>query len=87
MICDLNIFRPVSYQLSVENIEKTLSVKQLSAWEYLQKVRQASPLEISQNAGIARPTVNQIMNKLLRLKKVERIGLGRSTRYRILKPS
>lgn len=73
--------------LSVKNIEKTLSVKQLSAWEYLQKVRQASPLEISQNAGIARPTVNQVMDKLLRLKKVERIGLGRSTRYRIVGPS
>lgn len=72
--------------LSAENIEKTLSQKQLTAWQYLKKVGQASPLEIAQNTGIARPTVNQVMEKLLRLKKVERIGLGRSTRYQITKP-
>lgn len=73
--------------LSEEFIEKTLSQNQLAAWEYLQKVIEATPLEIAQNAGIARPTVNQVMDKLLRLKKVERIGLGRSTRYRIVRPS
>lgn len=72
--------------LSDENIEKTLSQKQLAALKYLQKVGQASPLEIAQNTGIARPTVNQVMGKLLGLKKVERIGLGRSTRYQITKP-
>ncbi len=70
--------------LSTENIEKTLSPKQLAAWQYLQKVTEATPLEISKHAGIARPTINQIMDKLLRLKKVERIGLGRSTRYRVI---
>lgn len=73
--------------LSVENIEKTLSAKQLTVWKYLQEVTQASPLEIAKHAGIARPTVNQVVNKLIRLKKVERIGLGRSTRYRIVRPS
>lgn len=70
--------------LSAENIEKTLSANQLAGWLYLQKVRQASPLEIAQNAKIARPTVNQVMDKLIRLKKVERVGLGRSTRYRVI---
>ncbi len=71
--------------LSEENIEKTLSQNQLAAWLYLQKVDQAAPLEIAKQAGIARPTVNQVMNKLVRLKKVERIGLGRSTRYRVVR--
>ena len=70
--------------LSAENIEKTLSKNQLVAWQYLQKVGEVTPLEISREADIARPTVNQIMDKLIRLKKVERIGLGRGTRYRIL---
>lgn len=71
--------------LSEENIEKTLSQNQLDAWQYLQKVQQASPLEIAKEAGVARPTVNQIVNKLIKLKKVERIGLGRSTRYRVVR--
>ncbi len=70
--------------LSDKNIEKTLSSNQLAAWQFLQKINEASPREIAENANIARPTVNQVMNKLLRLKKVERIGLGRSTRYRVL---
>ena len=68
--------------LSKENIEKLLSPKQIAVWEYLQTVVEASPKDISQNAKVALPTVAQALDKLIRLKKVERIGLGRSTRYR-----
>ena len=68
--------------LSKENIEKLLSSKQLAVWQYLLTVTEASPAEISRAAQVARPTINQALEKLLRLKKVERIGLGRSTRYR-----
>jgi Fic family protein len=68
--------------LSKENIEKLLSPKQLSIWQYLNSVEEATPREISEKTGVARPTINQAMDKLLRLKKVERIGQGRSTRYR-----
>jgi Fic family protein len=68
--------------LSAENIEKILSPKQAAVWAYLQKVEEASPGEIAQHAKVARPTVNQVLDKLLRLKKVERLGLGRTTRYR-----
>lgn len=68
--------------LSTENIDKILSPKQMDVWEYLQKVEEASPREISKQAKVARPTVNQVLDKLLRLKKIERIGLGRTTRYR-----
>ena len=67
--------------LSQENIEKTLSPKQLAVWQYLQTVEETSPGEISKKAKVARPTVNQALDKLLRLKKIERIGLGRTTRY------
>lgn len=70
--------------LSKENIEKILSAKQLAVWRYLQTVDEAAPGEIAKKAKVARPTVNQALDKLLRLKKVERIGLGRSTRYRKL---
>ncbi|MEK7103567.1 MAG: helix-turn-helix domain-containing protein, partial [Patescibacteria group bacterium] len=68
--------------LSQENIEKILSPKQLSVWSYLQSVEQTTPREIVLHTKIARPTVNQALEVLLRLKKIERMGLGRSTRYK-----
>jgi len=70
--------------LSKENVENILSIKQLAVWQYMQTVREASPIEILGKVEIARPTVNQALNKLLKLKKIERIGDGRSTRYRVL---
>lgn len=88
----LEFFLSVFYQqskmavelLSAENVEKLLSPTQLVVWEYLQKVVEATPLEMSEHAKVPRPTVNQVIDKLLRLKKIERIGLGRATRYRKL---
>lgn len=71
--------------LSEKNVEKLLSQKQLAVWEYLQKTKEAAPVGIAKNAHVARPTVNQALNKLLRLNKIERLGLGRSTRYRVLR--
>lgn len=68
--------------LSKENIEKILSPKQLAVWAYLQQHDAASPGEISKATGVARRTVNQAVDKLIKLKKVERIGLGRTTRYK-----
>ena len=68
--------------LSKENIEKLLSVKQLAIWQYLQSVDVASPGEIAKKTRVARPTINQALDRLMSLKKIERIGLGRSTRYR-----
>ena len=68
--------------LSKENIEKLLSPKQLLVWEYLLEVSEATPGEISKKTKVARPTVSQALDTLLRLKKVERIGQGRTTRYK-----
>lgn len=70
--------------LSKENVEKILSPKQLAVWNYLQTVDSATPGQISKAANVARRTVNQAVDNLLRLKKVERIGLGRTTRYKKL---
>ncbi|NGX32429.1 MAG: Adenosine monophosphate-protein transferase SoFic [Candidatus Anoxychlamydiales bacterium] len=70
--------------LSQEHVEKILSVKQLTVWQYLQTVDEATPKEIVKKTQISRPTVNQVLDKLIRLKKIERLGLGRSTRYRKL---
>jgi Fic family protein len=68
--------------LSKENIEKLLSKKQLAVWQCFQKVKEVTTGEIIKKTKIARPTVKQTLNKLLDLKKIERIGLGRGTRYR-----
>lgn len=68
--------------LTSENIEALLSPKQLAVWEFLQTVNEATPNEISEKANVARPTVNQVINKLLDMKKVERIGEGSGIRYR-----
>lgn len=70
--------------LTADNVEKTLSEKQLSVLEYLRKVKEATPSEIAKETKVARPTVNQALGKLLNIKKVERIGQGRSIRYRKL---
>jgi len=70
--------------LSKENIEKLFSTKQLVVWEYLQKIEETTTGQIVKETKLARPTVKQALDKLLRLKKVERLGLGRSARYKKL---
>jgi Fic family protein len=67
--------------LSQESMDKILSPKQLLVWGYLQKVEEASPGEISQKTKVAHSTVKQVLNKLLALRKIERIGFGSTTRY------
>ncbi len=68
--------------LSKENVEKLLSPKQLAVWHHLETGTEATPAEISKVTKVARPTVSQAIDVLLRLKKIERIGQGRTTRYR-----
>ncbi|MFA5159073.1 MAG: Fic family protein [Candidatus Omnitrophota bacterium] len=68
--------------LSKESIEKLFSPNQIKVMEFFQTVDEAAPGEIAKKLKIARPTVNQILSRLLQFKKIERFGLGRSTRYR-----
>ena len=68
---------------SEENVEKLLSPRQLEVWEYIQEAIEVTPKELSENLGIPRPTINQVLSRLLELKKVERLGLGRGTRYSV----
>ena len=71
--------------LSDANFEKTLSPNQLAVWRYLHTVSEASPLQIAQQTQVARSTVSQVINKLLDLQKVERMGQGRAVRYRLIR--
>ncbi|MBA4391246.1 MAG: Fic family protein [Syntrophus sp. (in: bacteria)] len=70
--------------LESEDVEKLFSPKQLEVWNYLQKVPEAGTLEICRETKILKPTVVQALNRLMTLKKIERIGMGRGTRYRKL---
>jgi Fic family protein len=70
--------------ISKESVEKLLSPKQLLVWKYLATTEEATPGEIAKATNVARPTVSQAIDTLLRLKKVERIGQGRTTRYKVL---
>jgi Fic family protein len=70
--------------LSKESIEKLFSPNQIKVMDYIQTVGETSPGEIAKKLKIARPTVNQVLLRLLQFKKIERFGLGRSTRYRKL---
>ena len=72
------------HSISDTNLYKILSQKQLSVWRYLQGTEETTTGKIIKKTKIARPTVKQALDKLLRLRKIERIGLGRSTRYRKL---
>lgn len=67
--------------LTQTNIETILSPQQLIVWNYMKNVEQTTPKEISQETGVPRPTINQVINKLLELKMIERIGQGATTRY------
>jgi len=70
--------------LSKECIEKLFSPNQIKVMNYIQTVGETSTGEIAKKLKIARPTVNQVLSRLLQFKKIERFGLGRSTRYRKL---
>ncbi len=68
--------------ISRENIEDILSNKQIAVWQYLQSVGEAAPKQIAKSTKVSYATVRQTLSKLLGLKKIERIGMGRSCRYR-----
>jgi Fic family protein len=70
--------------MSNEILDKLLSPNQLLVWNYIQNVEESSVQDITQATDVARPTVRQAIERLLALKKIERIGLGRTTRYRKL---
>ncbi len=69
--------------LSEEEVGKLLSSQQQIVWDFILKSdTEITPLQISEKTNIPRPTINQVLVKLLRLKWIERIGLGRGTRYK-----
>jgi len=70
--------------LKRSNLEIDLSPAQQKVWEVFADNGIVSPKAIMSQSGVPRGTLAQAIEKLLQLKMIERIGLGRSTRYRKL---
>ena len=68
--------------LEVEHLEDILSKKQMEVWMYISSVADTSAGEIVKHTDVGRPTVNQVLEKLLRLNKIKRTGQGRAVRYK-----
>lgn len=67
-----------------ESIDHLLSEKQLSVWSYIQNHEIVTPKELREVIKLPTPTIQQILKKLLSLKKIERLGEGRASRYKVL---
>lgn len=62
-------------------IEEVLTGKQLAVLNAVLTGKGVSAGAIVKTTGIARPTVNQALGKLLTLKKIKKVGMGRGTAY------
>jgi len=71
--------------LSREEVGKLLSPQQEIVWNFIvvKEKSEITPLDIYTATKIPRPTINQALSKLLKLKWIDKIGLGRATRYKI----
>lgn len=68
--------------ISGTEVAKLLSPQQQKVWEYISTLEnEFTPREIEEETKIPRPTISQVLEKLLKLKWIERRGLGRGTRY------
>ena len=68
--------------VSETEVTKLLSPQQQKVWKYvLTRENEFTPRELEEVTKIPRPTISQILEKLLKNKWVERRGVGRGTRY------
>ena len=85
----INFFLKIIYKQAEEAIELTkkdyleidLSDIQLKVWNYIQNNEKSSAGEISKETNINRATTNQVLQKLMSLKKIKQVGNGRATKY------
>ena len=61
-----------------------LSQNQEAVWRLFQEEKEWSRKSIGEKTGIALKTVEKITKKLVEMKKIQKIGEGRGTRYRLM---
>ncbi len=67
-----------------DQTEKYLSEKQNKIWQCFLEHKKLSRKEIGEKTGVNIKTIEQGLNKLLKMKKIERIGQGRATKYIVI---
>ena len=67
------------------DLEQDLSPKQIAVWRYLGAVVEATPGQIAEATKVNRATVSQALAKLAGLNYINRLGQGRTTRYKKLR--
>lgn len=67
-----------------DNIEIHLSDIQNKVWNIILANNDISRQEIQKKTGLSDSTIKQVINKLIHMKKIERIGETRSVKYRVL---
>ena len=68
-------------KINSTSAEDLMSPKQQEIWRYISAAGEASPGDIVKATDIAMSTVRKSIERLIELKKVKRVGLGRATRY------
>jgi Fic family protein len=68
--------------ISETEVTKLLSPQQQKVWEYvLTQENEFTPRELERVTKIPRPTISQVLEKLLKNKWIEKRGMGSGTRY------
>ncbi len=67
-----------------DNIDIHLSEIQSKVWKTILAHTNISRQEIQKKTGLSESTIKQVINKLIHMKKIERIGATRSVKYRVL---
>lgn len=70
--------------LESDQFEYLLSEKQMEFWQWVKQQGEFSRKSAIEALGFAPRTVEEMTKKLLDMKKLERLGQGRATRYRVL---
>jgi len=72
--------------LETENIDYLLSEKQLAIWNYLldNNIKEFSRKDIIKNLGFAERTIESSIKKLVELKRLQRLGEGKASRYLVI---
>ncbi|WCR56947.1 hypothetical protein [Rickettsia asembonensis] len=68
-----------------DNIEYSLSARQLMMWNFNTKeINEFSRKDAVNALGFPKRTVESIIKKLSNLKRLERLGQGKATRYKLI---
>ncbi len=70
--------------LESDQFEYLLSEKQLQLWQWARQQETFTRKKAIEALGFAPRTIEEIVKKLLDMKKLERLGQGRATRYRVI---